>query len=109
MITVITGPNAPASGAALDFLVRNRVPHQWLDLETDPLAKFCDLGRRLAGRRLPAVLFEDGTLLEAPETFQQFGPGIVDEAHRLAAIKTMHWREGVAARAGLPPPPRRAQ
>jgi len=40
MITVITGPNAPASGAARDFLVRNRVPHQWLDLETDPLASF---------------------------------------------------------------------
>lgn len=68
MITVITGPNAPASGATRDFLVRNGVPHQWLDLETDPLAKFCDLGRRLAGYRLPAVLFEDGTMLEAPET-----------------------------------------
>src|SRR5438132_3244369 len=49
MIMVITGSNAPASGAARDFLVRNGVPHQWLDLETHPLAKFCDLGRRLAG------------------------------------------------------------
>jgi thioredoxin reductase (NADPH) len=107
MITVITDPNAPASGAARDFLVRNRVPHQWLDLTTDPLAKFCDLGRRLAGRRLPAVLFEDGALLEAPETFQQFGPGIVDEAHRLAAIKTMYWRTELATRAGLPTRPSR--
>src|ERR1700687_3073446 len=102
MITVITDPNAPASGAARDFLVRNRVPHQWLDLTTDPLAKFCDLGRRLPRRRPPAVLFEDGALLEAPETFQQFGPGIVDEAHRLAAIKTMYWRTELATRAGLP-------
>jgi thioredoxin reductase (NADPH) len=107
MITVITDPNAPASGAARDFLVRNRVPHQWLDLTTDPLAKFCDLGRRLAGCRLPAVLFEDGTLLEAPETFQQFGPGIVDEAQRLAAIKTMYWRTELATRAGLPTRPSR--
>jgi len=107
MITVITGPNAPASGAARDFLVRNRVPHQWLDLETDPLAKFCDLGRRLAGCRLPAVLFEDGTMLEAPETFQQPGPGIVSEAHRLATIKTMYWRTELATRAGLPTRPSR--
>jgi len=107
MITVITGPNAPASGAARDFLVRNRVPHRWLDLETDPLAKFCDLGRRLAGCRLPAVLFEDGTMLEAPETFQQPGPGIVSEAHRLATIKTMYWRTELATRAGLPTRPSR--
>src|SRR2546421_11748111 len=101
MITVITGPNAPASGTARDFLVRNRVPHQWLDLTTDPLAKFCDLGRRLAGCRLPAVLFDDGTMLEAPETFQQFGPGMASEAHREAAIKTMYWRRGLGTRAGL--------
>src|SRR2546421_4013131 len=105
MITVITGPNAPASGAARDFLVRNGVRHQWLDLTTDPLAKFCDLGRRLAGCRLPAVLFDDGTMLEAPETFQQFGPGMASEAHREAAIKTMYWRTELATRAGLPTRP----
>src|SRR3989442_3507336 len=107
MITVITGPNAPASGAAREFLVRNGVPHQRLDLTTDPLAKFCDLGRRLAGCRLPAVLFEDGTMLEAPETFQQFGPGMASEAHRLAAINTMYWRTELATRAGLPTRPSR--
>ena len=107
MITVITGPNAPASGTARDFLVRNRVPHQWLDLTTDPLAKFCDLGRRLAGCRLPAVLFEDGTMLEAPETFQELRPAIAGDAHRLAAIKTMHWRTELATRAGLPTRPSR--
>src|SRR2546429_8449822 len=100
MITVITGPNAPASGAARDFIVRNGVPHRWLDLTTDPLAKFCDLGRRIADRRLPAVLFDDGTMLEAPEIFQQFGRGMASEAHREAAIKTMYWRTGVATRAG---------
>src|SRR2546422_11727526 len=107
MIPVITGPNAPASGAARDFLVRNRVPHQWVDLTTDPLAKFCDLGRRLAGCRLPAVLFEDGTMLEAPETFQQFGPGMASEAHRLAAINTMYWRTELATRPRLPARPQR--
>src|SRR5256885_2373348 len=107
MITVITGPNAPASGTARDFLVRNRVPHQWLDLTTDPLAKFCDLGRRLAGCRLPAVLFEDGTMLEAPETFQELRPAIAGDAHRLAAIKTMYWRTELATRAGLPTRPSR--
>ncbi|TMA07459.1 MAG: FAD-dependent oxidoreductase [Deltaproteobacteria bacterium] len=107
MITVITGPNAPATGAARDFLVRNGVPHRWLDLATDPLAKFCDLGRRIADRRLPAVLFDDGTMLEAPEIFQQFGRGMASEAHREAAIKTMYWRTELATRAGLPTRPSR--
>src|SRR2546423_15440724 len=101
MITVITGPNAPATGAARDFLVRNGVPHRWLDLATDPLAKFCDLGRRIADRRLPAVLFDDGTMLEAPEIFQQFGRGMASEAHREAAIKTMYWRTALAPRVWL--------
>src|SRR5438132_13690104 len=106
MIMVITGSNAPASGAARDFLVRNGVPHQWLDLETHPLAKFCDLGRRLAGCRLPVVLFDDGTMVQAPETFQQAGPGI-DEADRLAAMRTTYWRTGLSPRAGLPTRPAR--
>src|SRR2546423_15584641 len=107
MIRVLAGPNPPASGTARDFLVRNRVPHQWLDLTTYPLAKFCDLGRRLAGCRLPAVLFEDGTMLEAPETFQELRPAIAGDAHRLAAIKTMYWRTELATRAGLPTRPSR--
>ena len=109
MITVITGPNAPANGAAREFLVRNGVPHQWLDLETDPLAKFCDLARRLAGRRLPAVLFEDGTMLEAPENFLQLGPGISGDTQMHAAITTMYWRTELATRAGLPTRPSRDQ
>src|SRR3989442_9934799 len=107
MIPAIPGQNPPASGVVRDFLVRNRVPHQWVDLTTDPLAKFCDLGGRLAGCRLPAVLFEDGTMLEAPETFQQFGAGMASEAHRLAAINTMYWRTELATRAGLPTRPSR--
>src|SRR6266446_6380072 len=109
MITVFTRPNAPASGAARDFFVRNGVPHQWLDVETDPLAKFCDLGRRLAGRRLPAVLFEDGTMLEAPENFLQLGPGISGDTQLHAAITTMYWRTELATRAGLPTRPSRDQ
>src|ERR1700716_359847 len=105
MITVITRANAPANGAAREFLVRNGVPHQWLDLETDPLPKFCDLGRRLPGRRLPAVLFEDGTMLEAPATFLQLGPGISGDTQLHAAIATMYWRTERGNARGVPPPP----
>src|SRR6267142_62318 len=84
MITVITGPKAPASGAAREFRLR------------------------LARRRLPAVLFEDGTMLEAPEHFLPLGPGIGDSQLH-AAITTLYWRTELATRAGLPTRPSRDQ
>jgi thioredoxin reductase (NADPH) len=50
-----------------DFLARNRVPYQWLDLETDPVAK--ELVESVAGEHpvLPVVFFPDGEVLSAPD------------------------------------------
>lgn len=59
---------SPASHAAKDFLARNQVPYQWLDLESDDEAK------RLAGElgatareKLPIVVFPDGSHLASPQ------------------------------------------
>jgi thioredoxin reductase (NADPH) len=69
---------------AREFLARNHVPYQWLDVERDPAAR--DLVERLAGdlRRLPVVLFPDGGHLVSPSPLE------------LAS------RVGLATRAGAP-------
>jgi thioredoxin reductase (NADPH) len=54
------------SHAARDFLARNQVPYQWLDLAADAEAQTL---RDLAGidtRNLPILLFPDGSILEQP-------------------------------------------
>jgi hypothetical protein len=49
-----------------DFLGRNFVPHQWLNVETDETAKQL-LGTTGAGvSSLPMVVFADGTFLSNP-------------------------------------------
>ena len=57
---------SPASHQVKDFLARNRVPYQWLDIERDSEAK--DLvDTELKGQHtLPVVFFPDGTTSIAP-------------------------------------------
>jgi thioredoxin reductase (NADPH) len=60
---------SPPSHAIKDFLARNQIPYQWIDLdaaETDPEArKFADIvGRENAC--LPLVIFPDGEQLSEP-------------------------------------------
>jgi thioredoxin reductase (NADPH) len=51
-----------------DFLTRNQVPYQWLDIEKDHEAK--SLIETVGGEqdRLPVVFFPDGSILVEPET-----------------------------------------
>ncbi len=49
-----------------DFLVRNRVPARWLDVERDAEARELLLVAGVDGERLPVALLEDGTVLERP-------------------------------------------
>jgi thioredoxin reductase (NADPH) len=55
---------------AKEFLARNQVPYQWLDIERDTTS--CALVTRLAGdtRRLPVILFPDGSHLVAPSPLE---------------------------------------
>jgi len=50
-----------------DFLARNRVPYQWLDIETDAVAR--EMVESIVGEhpQLPIVLFPDGEVLSAPD------------------------------------------
>ena len=61
-IRVVGSPLSPQSYAVKEFLSRNGVPYQWLDVQADPSV------RELLGdtTRLPVVLLEDGTVLIQP-------------------------------------------
>jgi thioredoxin reductase (NADPH) len=47
-----------------DFLERNSVPYQWVDVEHDPLARFLGAPSDVEGVRLPVFVFPDGSSLE---------------------------------------------
>ncbi len=49
-----------------DFLGRNFVPHQWLNVETDETAKQLLATAKAESSPLPVVLFPDGTFLSDP-------------------------------------------
>jgi thioredoxin reductase (NADPH) len=57
---------SPEAHQVKEFLARNQVPYQYLDVELDSEARqaLSDLG--LPGDRLPQVVFPDGTTMEAP-------------------------------------------
>jgi thioredoxin reductase (NADPH) len=61
-----------------DFLVRNRVPARWLDVERDGEARELLRVAGVDGDRLPVALLEDGTVLERPT--------ILELAERLGVV-----------------------
>ena len=58
---------SPSSHAIKDFLARNHIPYQWLDLETDTEAQALVEPLLEQDRRLPVVLFPDGTATIDPD------------------------------------------
>src|SRR5262245_1482318 len=69
-IRVLGSQLSPQSFAAKEFLSRNRVHYEWVDVDADPAARA--LAESLAGdlTRLPIVAFPDGSHLLAPTTAQ---------------------------------------
>jgi thioredoxin reductase (NADPH) len=53
-----------------DFLVRNRVPARWLDVERDAEARELLQVAGVGSDRLPVVLLEDGAVLERPSVLE---------------------------------------
>jgi thioredoxin reductase (NADPH) len=53
-----------------DFLTRNQIPYQWLDIEKDREAKNLLASVEDKDERLPVVFFPDGSVLIEPETRQ---------------------------------------
>jgi thioredoxin reductase (NADPH) len=58
---------SPSSHHVKDFLARNRIPYQWLDIDNDPEAE--ELVKSATGDQvqLPIVFFPDGKVLVNPE------------------------------------------
>lgn len=70
-IRVVGNRWSPQSHQVKDFLARNQVPYQWMDVELDPEA--CQLltyGEADGLQRLPLVLFPDGSRLVQPTSLQ---------------------------------------
>ena len=59
---------SPQSNEIRDFLGRNFVPHQWLNIETDETAKQLLVTTGVAAASLPLVVFPDGSFLANPPT-----------------------------------------
>lgn len=57
---------SPDSYATKDFLSRNQVPYQWVDLETDAPTREAVLAMPDGMARLPVLLFPDGTTMVQP-------------------------------------------
>jgi thioredoxin reductase (NADPH) len=58
---------SPQSHNIKDFLARNRIPYQWLDLETDAETRVLVESVSNGDRRLPVVFFPDGATMIQPE------------------------------------------
>jgi thioredoxin reductase (NADPH) len=57
---------SPSCHQAKDFLARNRIPYQWLDIEKDAEAKELVEAVSAEPARLPVVFFPDGEVLVEP-------------------------------------------
>jgi thioredoxin reductase (NADPH) len=55
---------SPEAYAARDFLARNQVPYQWLDLDGNPEARQLVTAANLSDDALPLVFLPDGTVIE---------------------------------------------
>lgn len=58
---------SPTSHAIKDFLARNRMPYQWLDIEVDPEAMALVEASTEGRHELPVVFFPDGDVLVNPD------------------------------------------
>jgi thioredoxin reductase (NADPH) len=61
---------SPQSHAIKDFLAGNLIPYRWLDIERDPDARTLLDAAGVASDGLPALVFEDGSVLRSPEPRQ---------------------------------------
>src|SRR5258705_3412250 len=65
VVKVFGRTGSPHSYAIRDFLYRNDVPFEWIELRTDEEARALGL-RDSADERLPVCVFADGTRVERP-------------------------------------------
>ena len=61
---------APRSHAIKDFLAANLIPYRWLDVARDPETRVLLSASGIGPEDLPALLFEDGSVLRDPDPRQ---------------------------------------
>jgi thioredoxin reductase (NADPH) len=61
---------SPRSHAVKDFLAGNLIPYRWLDVERDAQARILLDASGIGPSDLPALIFEDGSVLRDPEPRQ---------------------------------------
>ncbi len=70
-IRVIGDRWSPCSHNVKDFLARNQIPYQWMDVEIEPEAtKLLDYVSNGSQPKLPLVLFANGDKLEQPSNLE---------------------------------------
>jgi thioredoxin reductase (NADPH) len=70
-IRVIGDRWSPYSHNVKDFLARNQIPYQWLDIETEAeAAKLLEYAANGSTPKLPLVLFANGDRLERPSNLE---------------------------------------
>jgi thioredoxin reductase (NADPH) len=105
--TVLARPSSPGAPQLHRFLTLNAVEHRWVDCDADPLAGLLD-AEQIGRLRLPAVVFPDGSLLEAPEHYVEVTKPPKGK-HAEAVLPSLRWRTDLAERLGLPTRPRDAR
>ncbi|MGQ0649134.1 MAG: FAD-dependent oxidoreductase [Gemmatimonadaceae bacterium] len=65
-VRVVGSRWSPQSFTTRDFLARNQVPYQWVDIDKDAEMRALITSDGAATPRLPVVLLPDGTMLVAP-------------------------------------------
>ena len=61
---------SPHSHAIKDFLASNLIPYRWLDIERDADTRVLLEAANVTAKELPALFFEDGSVLRNPEPRQ---------------------------------------
>lgn len=70
-IRVIGNRWSPFSHQVKDFLARNQIPYNWLDIELEPdAAKLVEYAQADGRQQLPLVLFPDGSRLIQPSNLE---------------------------------------
>ena len=108
--------STPGVAETRQFLTRNGVPFQWVDVDGDPLVQLLKGRAELEDRRYPMALFADGSILEGPERFMLTRyvhhtptgttPPVPPEDER-AHAETAVFKQQLAERVGLPTRPTR--
>ncbi len=106
--------STPGVPETRQFLTRNGVPFQWVDVDSDPLVELLRGRAELEGRRYPLALFADGSILEGPERFMltryvshtpSADPPPVPPEDERAYAETARFKQQLAERVGLPTRP----